>query len=67
MDGIDATGARAVAYPWLPGLYVVATSLIAIDLLVAPATRNYSLLGLALVLLGVPVYYIWKRIDRASA
>jgi APA family basic amino acid/polyamine antiporter len=58
---------RALAYPWLPGLYVVATGLIAIDLLVAPATRNYSLLGLALVLLGVPVYYIWRRIDRASA
>jgi APA family basic amino acid/polyamine antiporter len=56
---------RAVAYPWLPGLYVAATGLIAIDLLVAPATRNYSLLGLALVVLGVPVYYAWRRLGHA--
>jgi APA family basic amino acid/polyamine antiporter len=52
---------RAPGYPWLPGLYVVLTGLIAIDLLVQPATRTYSFLGLALVVLGVPVYYGWRK------
>src|SRR5213594_2544226 len=52
---------KSLGYPWLPGLYVVATALIAVDLLVNHVTRTYSLLGLALVLLGVPVYIIWRR------
>jgi basic amino acid/polyamine antiporter, APA family len=51
---------RAPLYPWLPALYVVLTALIAVALLVAPTTRTYSFLGLALVLLGVPVYYMWR-------
>jgi APA family basic amino acid/polyamine antiporter len=53
---------RAPGYPWLPALYVVLTGLVAIDLLVQGATRTYSFLGLALVVLGVPVYYGWRRI-----
>jgi APA family basic amino acid/polyamine antiporter len=52
---------RAPGYPWLPAVYVVLTALIAVDLLVQNATRTYSFLGLALVLLGVPVYYGWRR------
>src|SRR5882762_6430492 len=43
---------RAPGYPWLPGLYVVLTALIAIDLLVQDATRTYSFLGLALERVG---------------
>jgi len=51
---------KAVAYPWLPALYGAATGLIALDLLFADATRTYALLGLALVLVGVPVYFAWR-------
>jgi APA family basic amino acid/polyamine antiporter len=51
---------RAVGYPWLPALYLVATGLIALDLLVSPATQTYAFLGLGLVVLGVPVYYVWR-------
>lgn len=52
---------RAPGYPLLPALYIVLTGLIAIDLLVQDVTRTYAMLGLALVLLGVPVYYGWRR------
>jgi len=52
---------RAPGYPVLPALYIVLTSLIAIDLLVQDATRTYAMLGLVLVLLGVPVYYGWRK------
>jgi APA family basic amino acid/polyamine antiporter len=52
---------RAVGYPVLPALYVAATGFILIVLLVDPQQRLYSGLGLALVLLGAPVYWLWRR------
>jgi APA family basic amino acid/polyamine antiporter len=55
---------RAPGYPVLPAFYIGLTSLIAIDLLVQPTTRTYAMLGLALVLLGVPVYYGWRRFAK---
>jgi len=36
--------------------------LIAVDLLVQDSTRTYAFLGLILVLLGVPVYFAWRRL-----
>ena len=53
---------RAPGYPVLPALYVILTALIAVDLVIQPATRTYSMLGLVVVLVGVPVYYIWRRV-----
>ncbi len=55
---------RTPGYPWLPALYVIATAVIAVDLLVQDATRTYSFLGLGLVLLGVPVYFGWRAMVR---
>jgi APA family basic amino acid/polyamine antiporter len=52
---------KAFGYPVLPALYVVATTAILIVLLVDPQQRLYSGLGLLLVLLGVPVYWFWRR------
>src|SRR5438034_5944636 len=56
---------RAPGYPILPALYVVLTGLIAVDLLVQKATQTYSMLGLLLVLVGVVVYYVWRRVVAA--
>jgi APA family basic amino acid/polyamine antiporter len=58
---------RAPGYPWLPALYVIATAVIAVDLLVQDATRTYSFLGLGLVLLGVLVYFVWRAMVRRSS
>ena len=55
---------KAPGYPVLPALYVVLTGLIAVDLLIQGATRTYAFLGLILVLLGVPVYFGWRRLAR---
>jgi len=52
---------KAVGYPYLPALYIVATGFILIVLLLDPKQRLYSGLGLLVVLLGVPVYGIWRR------
>lgn len=50
---------RAIGYPVLPGIYLVAAAGVAITLLFAKPVYTFS--GLALVLLGIPVYYLWRR------
>jgi APA family basic amino acid/polyamine antiporter len=52
---------KAVGYPWIPGVYVVLTGLLCLNLLVQPAQQRYAGLGLIVVALGVPVYYAWRR------
>jgi len=50
---------RAIGYPVLPALYIVAAGLIEVLLLLYK--RNYTWPGLIIVLLGLPVYFIWRR------
>ena len=56
---------RVWAYPWLPVVYLLLASLIAVDLLVSAKTRGNTLPGLAIVLSGIPVYALW-RLQRLS-
>jgi APA family basic amino acid/polyamine antiporter len=58
---------RAPGYPWLPGLYLVATAAIAADLLTQDTTRTYSALGLGVVVIGVPVYFAWRGMVKRAA
>ena len=50
---------RAIGYPVVPALYMIATFAIAVILLIAKPAFSFS--GLVLVLLGVPVYFAWRR------
>lgn len=50
---------RAFGYPWLPGLYVLSTSAIMLDLLFMRPTYTWP--GLLIVLTGAPVYFFWRR------
>jgi len=50
---------KAFGYPFVPILYMVITGLICVDLVIYD-TRNTSL-GLFIVALGVPVYYIFMK------
>lgn len=54
---------KAFGYPIIPALYMIATAGIAVILLFA--TPAYSISGLVLVLLGIPVYYMWRRTANA--
>jgi APA family basic amino acid/polyamine antiporter len=56
---------RAIGYPVLPALYLVSAASIAVILLLAAKTRAQALAGLVLVLIGVPVYVLWRRVERA--
>lgn len=49
---------RAVGYPVVPALYMIAAAGIAVILLFAKPLYSFS--GLFIVLLGMPVYFIWR-------
>jgi APA family basic amino acid/polyamine antiporter len=50
---------RAIGYPVLPGLYVILAAAIAVDLLILKPAYTWP--GLGLVVLGIPVYFLWTR------
>jgi APA family basic amino acid/polyamine antiporter len=50
---------RALGYPWAPALYIVAAGFIEAMLLIYKP--GYTWPGLIIVMLGVPVYYLWRR------
>jgi APA family basic amino acid/polyamine antiporter len=56
---------RAIGYPVLPALYIVAAAFICGSLLIYKP--QYTWPGLILVLLGLPVYAIWSKSKRAIA
>ena len=53
---------RVPLYPWLPAAYVALTAAMCINLLIE--RPRYTWPGLAIVALGLPVYYAWKRSGR---
>ncbi|HEX9704158.1 MAG TPA: amino acid permease [Gemmatimonadales bacterium] len=55
---------KAPGYPWLPGIYVVATGLICINLLIEKPL--YSWPGLIIIALGVPVYFVWRSLGART-
>ena len=56
---------KAFGYPIIPAIYVIAASLIMVDLLVYKP--NYTWPGLIIVLLGIPVYYIWRKMEGKAS
>jgi APA family basic amino acid/polyamine antiporter len=54
---------RAVGYPILPALYIVLCCAVMLLLLLSPTTRTESISGLVLVLIGIPVFYLWRRAE----
>ena len=55
---------RAVGYPWMPGIYAILMGLLMVDLLVK--SPLYTWPGLIIVVIGIPVYFVWKRVGVAS-
>lgn len=50
---------KAFGYPVVPALYMIAAAGIAVILLFAKPA--YSVAGLLVVLLGIPVYFVWRN------
>ncbi len=53
---------KAFGYPFLPALYVLTAAAIAVDLLMFKP--DYTWPGMIIVLIGVPVYYIWRSASK---
>ena len=50
---------RAIGYPWLPAIYIVMA--LFIDIVLLLYKPQYTWPGLVIVLLGIPVYFLWSR------
>ncbi len=50
---------KALGYPGLPALYILLAAAISLDLLIYKPTYTWP--GVGIVLLGIPVFYLWKR------
>ncbi|MBA2635463.1 MAG: amino acid transporter, partial [Sphingomonas sp.] len=57
---------RAVGYPVVPALYMLLCTAVAVTLLLADKTRTQALSGLAVVIIGVPVYFVWRGASRSA-
>ena len=58
---------RAFGYPVLPGLYIALCCAVMLLLLLSPTTRTESISGLVLVMIGIPVFYLWRRLEGPAA
>jgi basic amino acid/polyamine antiporter, APA family len=56
---------KAVGYPVLPAIYIVMA--LFIDVVLLRYKPQFTWPGLIIVLLGVPVYYVWARKSGAVA
>ena len=56
---------RALGYPVLPAVYIALTTLVMLLILMSPSTRQDAFLGLVLVLIGIPVYFLWRRVEHS--
>jgi APA family basic amino acid/polyamine antiporter len=56
---------RTVGYPVLPALYIALTTAVMLLILLSPSTRQDAFLGLAIVIIGVPVYFVWRAVEGA--
>jgi APA family basic amino acid/polyamine antiporter len=52
---------RAIGYPVLPALYILIATFI--DVVLLRYKPQYTWPGLIIVLLGIPVYFLWSRRD----
>ena len=53
---------KAFGYPVIPGLYILTTVFIMVILLIYKP--NYTFPGLGIVILGIPVFYLWRKFSR---
>lgn len=55
---------KAFGYPVIPFLYIVITTAICVALLWNPQSRKETIIGLFIVSLGFPIYYLWQEYQK---
>ena len=56
---------RAFGYPVVPAIYIIAASTIAVVLLLYKTQTTWP--GLVIVMTGIPVYFIWRKVNKPMA
>lgn len=56
---------KAFGYPVIPAIYILTTVSIMVILLIYKP--NYTFPGLGIVILGIPVYYLWRNFNKKPA
>ena len=56
---------KAFGYPVIPAIYILATTFIMIILLIYKP--DYTFPGLIIVIIGIPVYYLWKKFSGVTS
>jgi basic amino acid/polyamine antiporter, APA family len=54
---------KAVGYPFLPALYIALAGGVMILILLAPTSRFQAVAGLVIVVIGIPVYFLWRHLE----
>jgi len=56
---------RAIGYPILPAMYIVIAAFI--DIVLLRYKPQYTWPGLIIVLLGIPVYFLWSKLNSQAS
>jgi APA family basic amino acid/polyamine antiporter len=54
---------RALGYPVLPALYIALAASVMILILMSPTSRTEAVSGLVIVVIGIPVYFLWRKAE----
>ena len=54
---------KALGYPVLPALYIALAAGVMALILLHPTSSTQALFGLVLVLIGIPVYFLWRKVE----
>jgi APA family basic amino acid/polyamine antiporter len=55
---------KTLGYPWMPAVYLALTGAVMVNLLVEKPLYTWP--GLLIVVIGIPVYFVWKRFGTAA-
>ncbi len=58
---------RVLGYPFVPGVYLAMAAGVMILILMSPHSRTEAVSGLVIVAIGVPVYYLWRAVEKSAA
>ena len=58
---------RALGYPFLPALYIALAGGVMVLILMSTTSRPQAVSGLVIVLIGIPVYYMWRSFSGSKA
>jgi basic amino acid/polyamine antiporter, APA family len=53
---------KALGYPIVPALYIAGAAVILVVLFIYQTAQTWP--GLVIVLTGIPVYFIWRRVGK---